>query len=484
MRKYIIPIILVTIISCTKKEEVVTPEVKTIVIEEVKPKSLTYNITIDQGFSNHGALSYPGPDTQVYYNSSITSDDVKYSLAYKESLIVVYLDGRVEALSLTDNTKQWESIITYGNYLKPVVADDKFIILSTNGHLTSLDVNSGRDYLKYSYSDGFYYHPIVVDKKIYTVNSRGELLVITKDQDIKELPLNINKIGNWIFEESYIYCFDTLGNLIKIDLSDNSSKELFKVEESLYSNLSGGLGYLFIQNSELTIYDINSLDLIKKESNLTKIAPPASLHNGEYVGVSRKGRIYLGALGKEELIWSKELPENVENRPLISSDVIYVTGKNNLYILSRRDGEILTTYKTESQIISTPIVLRDYIFLTTETGIYKLGREKSQADKEPWKSVYKELKLDDEAYYILPEEGLYFKFVPKETGFYSLISDTMEESPVEIEILNGIGHSLYINVDYASAEKKFTNEFFKGEEYYIHCKPINSDGGEFHLKVK
>lgn len=479
--KILVAFILVALlISCTKKEN--AEVVETLVKE--KPKSLTYDIVLGEGLSNHGGLRIQGPDSAIYFHDIFKRDDIKHILVYEKNIIAIYLDGKVESIALESFQKLWEVYLPYGSYLNPYIKDDKIVIITREGHLRVLEVDNGEIFVSHNYNNGFLYDPIVLNKRIYTVNNNGDLAIFSSEIGSKEVPLNLNLKGDWILLDGSIYVFDNSGTLLKIDPYSFTAEPLLEGSKIELSRLSGGLGYLIIQNCDLFLYNLEPISMIKKVSASTLFTPSASIHSGHFVNITRKGRVSLHSLGAEEVIWDIDIPENVEFKPLISSEAVYVTGKKGLYIIDRNNGELLTTYKTDGNIISLPVVLQDYILLLTTDGIVKLGRDKPYSYNEPWKVVHKELEVGLDEYFSLPEEGLYFKFTPKESGLYSLISDTMESYPVEINVLNSLGNSIFYNVGYVAFERKFTNEYFKGEDYYIHCKPVNSDGGEFHLKFK
>lgn len=467
-------------IACTKKEvpAVVEP------ISYEKPKSLTYDIVLGEGLSNHGGLRIQGPDTEIYFHDIFKRDDIKHILPYQKNIIVIYLDGKVESIALESFQTLWEIYLPYGSYLNPYIKDDKLVIITREGHIRVIEADNGDIYVNHNYNNGFWYDPIVLNRRIYTVTNNGDLAVFSNEIGAKEVPLDLNLEGDWILLDGSIYVFDNSDTLLKVDPYSFKAEPVLEGSKIELSRLSGGLGYLIIQNCDLLLYNLEPLNMIKKVSASTLFSPSASIHSGHFVNITRKGRVSLHSLGVEEAIWDVDIPENVEFKPLISSEAVYIVGKKGLYIIDRDNGELLSSYTADDDIINIPIVLQDYILLPTSKGIVKLGRDKPYSYREPWKVIHEELEVGHDEYYSLPEEGLYFKFSPKESGLYSFISDTMESYPVEINILNSLGNSIYYNVGYVAFERKFTNEFFKGEDYYIHCKPINSDGGEFHLKLK
>ena len=201
--------------------------------------------------------------------------------------------------------------------------------------------------------------PIVIDKPIRNSNwtqkgknnyNSPENLFINQNiellwkKDIGDGEGTYNKIYTQpVGNETSIYVLDSEGTLVSIDLLNGNiiwEKEIFPREESINSNIDGGLvlfdDRLIISSSYGEIISLNSIT--------------------------------------GETIWKKNIHKPVQGSPTIYNDLIYqMTINNELYVLDIVNGDELWRYSAShvsavSNGSSSPAVTSDIVIFPSNTG--------------------------------------------------------------------------------------------------------------------
>ena len=201
--------------------------------------------------------------------------------------------------------------------------------------------------------------PVVIDKPIRNSNwtqkgknnyNSPENLFINQNvellwkEDIGDGEGTYNKIYTQpVGNETSIYVLDSEGTLVSIDLLNGNiiwEKEIFPREESINSNIDGGLvlfeDRLIISSSYGEIISLNSIT--------------------------------------GETIWKKNIHKPVQGSPTIYNDLIYqMTINNELYVLDIVNGDELWRYSAShvsavSNGSSSPAVNSDLVVFPSNTG--------------------------------------------------------------------------------------------------------------------
>ena len=201
--------------------------------------------------------------------------------------------------------------------------------------------------------------PVMLDKPVRNSNwsqkgsnnyNSPENLYINEDikflwkKDIGDGEGTYNKIYTQpVGNDSSIYVLDSEGKLVSIDIQSGNiiwEKEVFPEEESINSNIDGGLALvndkLILSSSYGEIINLNSIT--------------------------------------GEIIWKKNIYKPVQGAPTINNDLIYqMTVNNELYVLDIFTGTELWRYSAShvsaiSNGSSSPAVTNDTVIFPSNTG--------------------------------------------------------------------------------------------------------------------
>lgn len=475
MKRSLIYIVILLLISCNEKSK----DLKMRVIE-MKEVSTTLDHSIytsSGGMSNHGSFVGDGigslEKSIVMHNKELAN-----IVAARNNILVVDLKGFLLYLNSNDLSVLWKSEIEVTSYFDPLIYNNRIYLVSYNGLIYEVDKNSG-EFLNIIKLDSYFnYRPLILNDYIFLINTVGDLLKISGSDAIvvsKELP----KYGKWIVLDEKIYLVTSNGKLIVID-SDGNLESYNTMAAGEYA-ISGGLSYIFLKGKNLKILSTKTMEEVYSFDINSGNSESVSLDTKEFFIYTETGSYKLLSLSGYIKLWEGNLGSRLEYKAIIVGNDILLTSKRSIYVLDKITGIITKELLLNSTVLYQPVYANNAVFVITDNGLYKISSSKI-SNYTP--VVYDILEAGELKSFPLSNKGITLEFNPLEDGEYNIHSPTMEEVPIEIEIFSKDNVSLSKNVGYVSYQEDFINTFSKDEKYYIYCKALSEEVGDFSLVIK
>lgn len=476
MKINLINIILVLLVACSAEKSDL--QMKVVELEEV-------STTIDHsvfsslgGMSNHG--SFIGDNLGSFEKSiALENRELANVVANENNILVVDLKGYLLYLSSKDFSVIWRSKIKVFSYHDPIIYKSKIYLVSYSGTVYEINADNGEIINKTELNSHLRYRPLVLNSFVYLINSNGELLRLSDKHNIDIVANELPTYGKWIVLNGKIYLVANNGKLLAID-SDGNIGSYNVLANGEYA-ISGGLSYIFLKGKNLKVLSVNSMEEVYSSDINYGYSESVSLDSKEVFVYSESGNFNLLSFNNFMKLWEGHLGSNIEYKPIIIGNEILLASKKSLYILDKLTGDITKELFLDTQILYQPVFTNNAVFIITYNGLLKISSP-SLTSYTP--EVYDILSVGELKRYPLLMEGITLRLNPVEDREYNIHSPTMEDFPVEIEILSKDNKSLNKNVGYVSYQEDFINTFYKGDTYYIHCRALSDEVGDFSLIIK
>lgn len=470
MNKLLVIFLLLLLAGCSEKSEPKT--LKSIDIE--KPgDTIDYSVlsTIG-GQSNHGSIKGVGLNSlklrEVEYKESGSA------IIKDKSIFYIDLKGALVSVNKNLNNENWRTTINSTSYYPPVIKDNRLYLLSLTGKIYIVDTVKGDILFEYEL-DSYPLSNLIIQDSSILVALKGGILMEVSDKGGVILNNSIPESGNWLFLDNRIYIAEK-DRLVRVYNLDGTLNKTIESEVFNIRAISGGIGLLGISGDSYEIYDLESGTGLYREDGFNW----TSIDSNEILLTKESGTIKLLSRTGFTKLWESNLGYNIIHKPLIIGESIVALGSKSLSVIDRISGLEESSYSLSNPPLYGPVVSSDFILLPTGDGFYIL----SGYEDRDYRKIYME--LDKGIEYSLPllNTGIILEFTPEESGDYNIFSSTMDSDPVEIEIVKEDGSRVGINIGYSSYEDGFVNRLDGKVTYYLHCRSLSKNIGDFLLEIK
>lgn len=223
-------------------------------------------------------------------------------------VVVQTLSGRLYGLNASDGSELWfydntTPALTLRGTATPTVLGNTVFAGFASGKILALDINEGL---------------LQWEQRVAVAKGRSELERVI---DIEGSPL---LIGDTLFSASY------QGRLVAVDR--NSGRGLWAKDESTYSNLSSGMGYVYVANADGVVkaYRASNGEVVWENDQLQRRQLGAPQTFGSFVAVADfAGYVHIMNQSNGEIVARRKVDGDGIRSPMLSrGDILYVHGNS------------------------------------------------------------------------------------------------------------------------------------------------------------
>lgn len=469
MNKLSVLLILLVLFSCVKDEE---PKTLKSFDMDRPSEVIDYSVlSVNGGQSNHGSIK--GVGLNHLYQREIDNREISTVITRDKSIYYIDLKGFLVSIDLNLERENWRVEIKDTSYFSPIIMNNSVYLLSLLGDIYIVDCVKGEIQSQYKIDKNPVSNLILVDEKLFLIVEGGYLLEISGGGEVKSLA-DVPESDKWIYLDNKIYIAEKDYFIRVYNLDGTLNRSIESGVENI-GEISSGIGLLAIGGNSYEMYDLESNTLVFRDDSFNWTA----FDSNEILLAKGSGTLKMITRTGFTKLWETHLGHNIEFKPLIIGESLITTGNRYLSIIDRISGEESSSYNINTPLYS-PVTGSDLILITSGEGLQVLSPNREKSSDSVYREIVKGIN------YSLPllSEGIILEFNPKESGDYNLYSDTMSTNPVEIEIIKSDGSKVAKNIGYTSYEEGFINRFDSGTTYYIHCRALSKEIGDFNLEVK